>query len=108
MTGLARLVANSLGWSANLFVIGLGALHLALGIVIVTAGTAPEQTADGQPLAVAETPEMALERADTLVMDTLVVDRSQADRLATAQPPLFPPRAAHTSLGSNLNLRRAP
>jgi hypothetical protein len=88
LIGLARLVALGLGWSANLFLVGLGALHVALGIIVATAAVEPADPGDETSFQAADTLQMALERADTLVTDP---PRARAVAAALA-PPEFPPR----------------
>lgn len=88
LMGLARLLAFSLGWNANLLVVGLGALHIALGIIVVTVATGQAGAVDDAPFSAAETPEMALERADTLIMN----HPPRHDSEAVLRPPAFPPR----------------
>jgi hypothetical protein len=89
LIGAARLVAASLGWSANLLLVGLGILHVALGIIVVTIGMEPA-IADA-PLPAAGMREMAPERADTLIT------QPRHTSVAVLQPPAFPPRTRLSS-----------
>lgn len=93
LIGLARLAATALGWSANLFLVGLGALHLALGIIVATAATTPAEAVGEAPFTGPETQDMALERADTLIMNRPPTH----DGAAVLPPPAFPPRTRVSS-----------
>jgi hypothetical protein len=87
LIGLARLVALGLGWSANLFLVGLGALHVALGIIVATAAIESAGPADETSRLAVDTPQTALERADTLVTNP-----PRNGDVAALEPPEFPPR----------------
>jgi hypothetical protein len=99
LVGLARLVATSWGWNANLFLVGLGAVHVALGIMAVTAST---ESADGpgerpfieRPFVGPDPSETAFERADTLVME---IPAGHDTVPGTLRPPAFPPRTRMSS-----------
>jgi hypothetical protein len=91
LIGLARLVANSLGWNGNLFLVGLGAVHVALGLLAVTAAADPADAGSEEAFLASGPPlETAFDRADTLVTgrppstDTVVT--------GALRPPPFPPR----------------
>jgi hypothetical protein len=87
LLGLTRLIALGLGWSANLLLVGLGALHIALGIIVATAAVGPAGPADETSPPAVDTPQMALERADTTVTNP-----PRMGAIAALKPPAFPPR----------------
>jgi hypothetical protein len=87
LIGLTRLIALRLGWSANLLLVGLGAVHVALGIIVATAAIGPVGPADETSPPAVDTPQMALERADTLVTNP-----PRIGAIAALAPPAFPPR----------------